>query len=73
MLSAVTSCKVASRRASRAMDEPLPATERMLLRMHLMMCARCTRFVEQLDFLRRAEAGFPEGAAELAASEEAPR
>lgn len=60
MLPTVTSCRIVAMRASRAMDEPLPASERLFLRVHLMMCARCALFAKQLFFLRTAEGRFAE-------------
>lgn len=54
------SCEEAARLSSRAMEEPLTPTERALLRLHLMMCARCTNFTRQIDFLRRAARKLPE-------------
>lgn len=54
------SCEQASRLSSRAMEQPLTPSERMLLSLHLMMCARCTNFSRQLAFLRRASSKLPE-------------
>lgn len=54
------SCEEASKLSSRAMEEPLTLSERVLLRMHLMMCARCTNFARQIEFLRRASSKVPE-------------
>ncbi len=54
------SCEEASRLSSRAMEEPLTPTERVLLRMHLMMCNRCSNFARQIEFLRRASGKLPE-------------
>ncbi|MGP1679977.1 MAG: zf-HC2 domain-containing protein [Burkholderiales bacterium] len=54
------SCEEASRLSSRAMEGPLSPAERVLLRLHLAMCARCTNFTRQLDFLRRASRKLPE-------------
>jgi len=54
------SCEEASRLSSRAMEEPLTPTERVLLRMHLMMCNRCSNFSRQIEFLRRASGKLPE-------------
>jgi len=54
------SCEEASRLSSRAMEEPLTSTERVLLRMHLLMCNRCSNFSRQIDFLRRASRKLPE-------------
>lgn len=48
------SCKQASELSSRAMDQPLGPAERLLLRLHLMMCRGCSNFSRQIGFLRRA-------------------
>jgi len=54
------SCEQAARLSSKAMEQPLAPTERMLLRMHLMMCKGCTSFAQQIEFLRRASRKIPE-------------
>lgn len=54
------SCEQASKLSSRAMEEPLTLSERVLLRMHLMMCNRCSNFSRQIDFLRRVSRQVPE-------------
>jgi hypothetical protein len=54
------SCEQAAKLSSRALEQPLKPTERMLQRMHLMMCARCTNFAQQIEFLRRASRKIPE-------------
>ena len=54
------SCEEASRLSSRAMEEPLTPTERVLLRMHLLMCNRCSNFSRQIEFLRRVSGKLPE-------------
>ena len=54
------SCRQASQLSSRAMDAPLTLWERMLLRMHLAMCDRCSNFSRQIEFLRRASRKLPE-------------
>ncbi|MBK5105016.1 MAG: zf-HC2 domain-containing protein [Burkholderiales bacterium] len=54
------SCEEAARLSSRAMEQPLAPTERILLRMHLMMCKGCTGFAQQIEFLRRASRKIPE-------------
>lgn len=45
-------CKEVSRRVSESMDRNLPLYQRMLIRMHLMMCKYCTRFRRQVMILR---------------------
>ncbi len=54
------SCEQASKLSSRAMEQPLTPSERMLLRMHLMMCRGCGNFTRQIEFLRRASRKIPE-------------
>lgn len=47
-------CKNASQLASRAMDEKLPFWENAGLKMHLLLCRSCSKFTQQLMFLREA-------------------
>ena len=54
------SCEQASKLSSQAMEQPLTPSERMLLRLHLMMCKRCSNFSRQIEFLRRASRKVPE-------------
>jgi len=54
------SCEEAARLSSRAMEQPLTPSERLLLSMHLMMCERCSNFTRQIEFLRRASRKVPE-------------
>ena len=54
------SCEQAAKLSSQAMEQPLTPSERVLLRMHLMMCERCTNFSRQIEFLRRASRKVPE-------------
>ena len=53
-LTHVISCKEASRLLSQAQDRPLGALERLKLRAHLALCDFCTRFEQQLRFMREA-------------------
>jgi len=46
-------CRDASELASRAMDERLPLSNRMALRLHLAICDNCARFNRQLQEMRR--------------------
>lgn len=50
----MTTCKQASELLSRAQDRPLPALQRLRLRMHLLICERCRRVAGHFEFLRRA-------------------
>jgi hypothetical protein len=45
-------CKDVSRKFSESMDWKLPVHERMLIRMHQLMCRYCARFRRQLLLLR---------------------
>jgi hypothetical protein len=54
------SCEQAAKLSSRAMEQPLSASERLLLRLHLTMCERRTNFARQIEFLRRASRKIPE-------------
>ena len=54
------SCEQAARLSSRAMEQPLAPSERILLGVHLMMCKGCTGFAQQIEFLRRASRKIPE-------------
>lgn len=47
-------CKDASRLASKALDTPLSWRERWGLRIHLLLCTLCRRYVRELKFLSTA-------------------
>ncbi len=47
-------CKEVSQLASKAQDEPLTLKERLQLRIHLLICSLCARYVKQLHFLKKA-------------------
>src|SRR5512139_3067230 len=49
----ILKCRDATELASRAMDERLPLTNRMALRLHLAICDNCARFNRQLQEMRR--------------------
>jgi hypothetical protein len=53
------SCKEASRLISAGMDGELTLGQRTGLRLHLLICAACSRVKSQLAFLRRAAPEFP--------------
>lgn len=48
------SCKQASKLVSQSLDRPLTWSERMQLKLHLLMCNPCTQFKRQLNMLRSA-------------------
>ena len=60
MSSLMYSCEQAAKLSSRAMEQPLAPSERILLGMHLMMCKGCSGFAQQIAFLRRASRKIPE-------------
>jgi hypothetical protein len=48
------SCKDASRLISQLQDGDIPLAQRLRVRLHLMLCDACTRFEQQVRFLRAA-------------------
>ncbi len=49
----MTTCKETTELASRAMDEQLPLSDRLAMRLHLAVCNNCARFAQQLQEMRR--------------------
>ena len=47
-------CKNASDLASRSLDKNLSLPQRWALSMHLFMCHRCRRYLQQLKLIKRA-------------------
>ena len=47
-------CKEVTRMISESMDKKLPLHHRIMIRMHLAMCKYCSRFRQQLLFIRTA-------------------
>ena len=47
-------CKEAPHLVSLRQDAPLTLWQRVVLRLHLSVCAACTRFEHQVRFLREA-------------------
>jgi len=45
-------CKQASKLISQSLDRPLHWSERMQLKLHLLICGPCERFKQQLKLLR---------------------
>lgn len=63
-MSAIFSCREAARLASEAQDRPLAMRQRMVLRIHVLMCAACRSYERQILFIDRvfrlrAERGDP--------------
>ena len=48
------SCKEASELMSQAQERKLSWTEKLGLKLHLVMCAACSRFARQLEFLQQS-------------------
>ena len=53
------SCREASRLISEDLDRNLGVAERASLRVHLAICAACTRVTRQFEFLHRAARQYP--------------
>ncbi len=68
-------CKTVSRKVSDGMDARMSLTEKLSVRMHLLLCPACKRFATQLTILRDAMTSLwvdqPEAGDELAGSDEA--
>ncbi|MBW1982169.1 MAG: zf-HC2 domain-containing protein [Deltaproteobacteria bacterium] len=47
------SCKEAAQLISESLDNQLPLSRRLALRMHLLMCKFCSRYWKQMHFLRK--------------------
>ncbi|MGH7451749.1 MAG: zf-HC2 domain-containing protein [bacterium] len=47
-------CKEVTRMASEAMERKLPLRQRFDMKLHLLICALCLRYVKQLQFIRDA-------------------
>ena len=52
-------CKEVHRLVIEGQDRKLAFTERVAVRVHLMMCGACRRFEAQMGFLRQALRRFP--------------
>ena len=46
-------CKDVSQKVSESLDRKLPLYERMMIRIHMMMCRYCARFQQQLFLVRQ--------------------
>ena len=56
----IIKCKDASRLVSQQQDAQLTYWQRLTLRLHLSVCAACTRFQQQVRFLRTAMRKYSE-------------
>ena len=54
-------CRNATRLMSESQERPLSMTERMSLRLHLMMCTGCANFKDQMGTLRVMTRNFAKG------------
>ncbi len=48
------SCKEVTRLVSESLDRKLPLSQRIAMRMHLLMCKLCSRYKKQLLLIREA-------------------
>nr|MBS0021936.1 zf-HC2 domain-containing protein [Gammaproteobacteria bacterium] len=55
-------CRQVTDRASDYLDEALPFGERVQMRLHLMLCHHCRRYLRQLRAIVRALPGLPKTA-----------
>jgi hypothetical protein len=47
-------CKEVTRMASEAMERKLPLRQRLEMKLHLLICTLCRRYVKQLQFMHDA-------------------
>ncbi len=59
----MVSCKKVAQLASESLDRSLTLQERLSMRLHLLHCNFCSRYVRQLKFLNRACANANENQA----------
>lgn len=57
-------CREVTRLLSESQDRTLGLTERMTLKLHLMMCTGCRNFGVQMDALRQMARAYVKGAGE---------
>lgn len=61
-------CQDITRLVSESMDHTLPLTQRLKIRIHLVMCKYCARFEKQMRFLRQVCQAHEELSSESALS-----
>ena len=49
-------CKEVTHLVLQAEDKPLRLSDRVAVRLHMLICRACPRFVEQMIFMRKASA-----------------
>ncbi len=59
------SCREATQMVSESMDRKLPFQDRVLIRMHLLMCRYCSRFSKQMKILRNVSRAHAEHSEEF--------
>ena len=57
-------CEQVTRLLSEAQERKLTLTERMPLKMHVMMCSGCRNFGEQMGMLRHVARAYADGGPE---------
>lgn len=57
-------CKQTSLLVSQSLDRPLTWRERLAVRIHLLICVYCRRFMQQLKLIRRHMYAWQQQAAE---------
>lgn len=62
-------CQQATRLISESQDRPLSMSEKLSLKMHVMMCAGCKNFSLQVPFLSKAMKAYAKGFDESRAEE----
>ena len=55
------SCEQTSEVLSRGLDQHLPFSQRIAVRIHLLMCRACAQYERQLHFIRRATRRLSQG------------
>jgi predicted anti-sigma-YlaC factor YlaD len=55
------SCRDAMTSDSKSLDNPLPVIESLTMKLHMMMCADCRRFSDQMHQLRHLMKAHAEG------------
>lgn len=55
------SCQQATRLISESQDRPLSLSEKMALKVHVMMCTGCKNFSLQLPFISQAMRAYAKG------------
>jgi len=58
-------CKEIAYLASESLDRRLPLKKRVAMRLHLVMCKLCSRYVSQIRFVHRAVRGLAEDSTPL--------